>query len=185
MFIPYLDLKKLSSHPYHWWTWMADVRNKKFRVLDPYNKKCPSPARMKLNKFIGYVISRIRVFAGGQPLRKNDYQIEPPYVNIASQRMEYKSRSEKFSSIVPVYVMKWLETIEPENIKKSKYDRENWTQAEVDHFRVEYASQILFDEMNKERDTTIRESEAIRLSMPFAALLSPYCQLDSNDINGD
>ncbi|RYR73471.1 hypothetical protein Ahy_A02g007820 [Arachis hypogaea] len=95
MFIPYLDLKKLSSHPCnffifahvcyvdHWWTWMADVRNKKFRVLDPYNKKCPSPARMKLNKFIGYVISRIRVFAGGQPLRKNDYQIEPPYVNIA------------------------------------------------------------------------------------------------------
>ncbi|KAL4394198.1 hypothetical protein AHAS_Ahas02G0128000 [Arachis hypogaea] len=94
-------------------------------------------------------------------------------------------QAKEWTSIVPVYVMKWLETIEPENIKKSKYDRENWTQAEVDHFRVEYASQILFDEMNKERDTTIRESEAIRLSMPFAALLSPYCQLDSNDINGD
>ncbi|KAL4397287.1 hypothetical protein AHAS_Ahas01G0176800 [Arachis hypogaea] len=53
------------------------------------------------------------------------------------------------------------------------------TQAEVDHFRVEYASLILFDEMNRLRDRAIQESKAIRLSKPSAALLSPYCQLDS------
>ncbi|RYR29493.1 hypothetical protein Ahy_B01g053898 [Arachis hypogaea] len=52
MFIPYLDLKKLASHPSifapvcygeHCWIWLADVRKKKF----------------------WYVISRMRVYAGG------------------------------------------------------------------------------------------------------------------------
>ncbi|KAL4293096.1 hypothetical protein AHAS_Ahas18G0093900 [Arachis hypogaea] len=81
--------------------------------------------------------------------------------------------------------MKWLEILEPENIKNGKYDWENWTQVEVDHYRVEYALRILFHEMNQERDRAIRESEAIRLSKPSAALLSPYCQLGSDDIDND
>ncbi|RYR28940.1 hypothetical protein Ahy_B01g053164 [Arachis hypogaea] len=37
---------------------------------------------------------------------------------------------------------------EPENIKRRKYEWDNWTQDEVDHFRVEYAFRILFHEMN-------------------------------------
>ncbi|QHO20854.1 uncharacterized protein DS421_11g341600 [Arachis hypogaea] len=61
MFIPFLDLKKLASHPYilapvcysaHWWLWVADVRKRKFHILDPYHKTCPYEARMKLNKFV-------------------------------------------------------------------------------------------------------------------------------------
>ncbi|RYR34697.1 hypothetical protein Ahy_A10g049691 [Arachis hypogaea] len=61
MFIPYLDLKKLESHPFifaltcyreHWWIWMVDVKNKKLRVLNPYHKKCPLEIRMKLNIFV-------------------------------------------------------------------------------------------------------------------------------------
>ncbi|KAL4293847.1 hypothetical protein AHAS_Ahas18G0169000 [Arachis hypogaea] len=112
-FIPFLDLKKLASYPYifapvcyveHWWMWVADVRKKKFYILDPYHKTYPFEPRIKLNKFVGYVISRMSY----------DYAIY----------------------------------------------------AEVDHFRVEYASQILFHEMNRDRDTAIRESEAIRLSKP-------------------
>ncbi|KAL4374284.1 hypothetical protein AHAS_Ahas05G0166400 [Arachis hypogaea] len=81
--------------------------------------------------------------------------------------------------------MKWLEIIEPQNIKKGKCNLENWTQAEVDHFRVEYASRILFHEMNRDRDTAIKKSEAIRLSKPSAVLLSPYCQIDSDDSGSD
>ncbi|RYQ94766.1 hypothetical protein Ahy_B08g089694 [Arachis hypogaea] len=81
-----------------------------------------------------------------------------------------------------IYVMKWMELIEPENIKKGKYEWDNWPQEEVDHYRVEYASQILFSEMNKERDRAIRESSAIRLSKPSSVLLSPFCQIDSADI---
>ncbi|RYR38089.1 hypothetical protein Ahy_A09g043047 [Arachis hypogaea] len=57
--------------------------------------------------------------------------------------------------------------------------------AEVDHFRVEFASRILFHEMYADRDTTIRGSEVMRLSKPSAALLSPYCQVYSYDINSD
>ncbi|RYQ99078.1 hypothetical protein Ahy_B07g086936 [Arachis hypogaea] len=100
MFIPFLDLKKLASHPY-----VADVRKRKFYILDLYHKTCPSEARTKLNKFVGYV--------------------------------------------------------------------------EVDHFRVEFASRILFHEMNRDRDEAIRGSEALRLSKPSLLLLSPYCQIDS------
>ncbi|KAL4288026.1 hypothetical protein AHAS_Ahas19G0245000 [Arachis hypogaea] len=81
--------------------------------------------------------------------------------------------------------MKWLEIIEPENIKKEKYDWENWTHVEVDHFRVEYALRILFNEMNQLRDRAIKERDAIRLSKPSAALLSSYCQLDLDYIDSD
>ncbi|QHO21306.1 uncharacterized protein DS421_11g345510 [Arachis hypogaea] len=38
----------------------------------------------------------------------------------------------------------WLEIIHLENVKRGKYEWENWTQDEVDHYRVEYAFRILF-----------------------------------------
>ncbi|QHO44972.1 uncharacterized protein DS421_6g175180 [Arachis hypogaea] len=81
-----------------------------------------------------------------------------------------------------IYVMKWLELIEPENIKKGNDEWDNWKQDEVDHYRVEYALRILFSEMNKERDQAIRASNAIRLSKPSSVLLSPFCQINSTDI---
>ncbi|QHO01797.1 uncharacterized protein DS421_13g418240 [Arachis hypogaea] len=118
MFIPFLDLKKLASHPYifapicyseHWWLWVANVRKRKFYILDPYHKTCPSEARMKLNKFVDV----------------------------------------------------------------------------VDHFKVEYVFRILFHEMNQDRVEAIRGSDAIRLSKPSSLLLSPYCQIDSYDIDTD
>ncbi|KAL4275625.1 hypothetical protein AHAS_Ahas20G0125900 [Arachis hypogaea] len=151
MFIPFLDRKKLASHPYifapvcyseHWWIWVADVRKKKFYILDPYHKTCPSKPRMKLNKFIGMP---------GAPLKIKDREIEPPYIDISGQQTSYDCA---------VY-------------------------AEVDHFRVEFASRILFHDMNRDRDTAIKGSEAMRLSKPSAALLSPYCQVDSYDIDSD
>ncbi|KAL4300665.1 hypothetical protein AHAS_Ahas17G0223600 [Arachis hypogaea] len=172
MFIPFLELKKLASHPYifapvchlqHWWLWVADTRKQKFYILDPYHKTCPSDERMDLNKFIGYVISRIR-----------DKKIEPPYINISGQKTSYDCA---------IYIMKWLEIIQPENIKRLKYESDNWTQDEVDHYRVEYASQILFNEMNQDKAEAIRGSNAIRPSKPSSLLLSPYCQIYSNNID--
>ncbi|KAL4357327.1 hypothetical protein AHAS_Ahas09G0175600 [Arachis hypogaea] len=171
MFIPFLDLKKLASHRYifapvchsdHWWLWLADTRKQKFYIVDPYHTKSPFDKRTSLNTFIGYVISRIR-----------DKEIEPPYLNISGQKTSYDCA---------IYVMKWLEIIQPENIKRLKYEWDNWTQDEVDYFRVEYASRILFHEMNQNKAEAIRGSNAIRLSKPSSLLLSPYCQIDSNDI---
>ncbi|RYR11988.1 hypothetical protein Ahy_B04g069498 [Arachis hypogaea] len=104
MFIPFLDLKKIASHPYifapvcysdHWWLWVK------------------------------YVISRIRVYAGGHLSRKRIRKLN--HHTLKSQ---------------------WLEIVQPENVKKRKYEWDNWTQDEVDHYRVEYASRILFHEMN-------------------------------------
>ncbi|QHN76620.1 uncharacterized protein DS421_19g645490 [Arachis hypogaea] len=77
----------------------------------------------------------------------------------------------------------WLEIFEPANIKRRKYEWNNWTQDEVDHFRVEYASRILFHDMNLDKDEAIRESNAIRLSKPSSLLLSPYFQIDSQDVD--
>ncbi|RYR33282.1 hypothetical protein Ahy_A10g047850 [Arachis hypogaea] len=57
--------------------------------------------------------------------------------------------------------------------------------AEVDHFRVAFASRILFHDINRDRDAAIKGNETMRLSKPFAALLSPYCQVDSYDIESD
>ncbi|RYR78432.1 hypothetical protein Ahy_A01g003243 [Arachis hypogaea] len=138
-FIPFIDAKKLTSHPYE------------------------------------YVISRMRAYVGGEPLKKGEKEkeIKASYVKISGQKSTYDC---------DIYVMKWLELIEPKNIKKGKYEWDNWKQDEVDHYRVEYASRILFNEMSKERDEAIRASNAIRLSKPSSILLSPFCQINSTNI---
>ncbi|QHO03036.1 uncharacterized protein DS421_13g428900 [Arachis hypogaea] len=117
----------------HWWLWVIDTTKRRFYILDPLHKKAPSNERKQLNKFTGYVISRMRAYAGGAPLKKkeNELEIKPTYVNISGQKSSYDCA---------IYVMKWLELIEPENIKRAKYEWDNWPQDEVDHYRVEYAS---------------------------------------------
>ncbi|KAL4359231.1 hypothetical protein AHAS_Ahas08G0056700 [Arachis hypogaea] len=183
-FIHFIDRKKLSSHPYifapvshsgHWWLWLINTTKRKCQILDPLHKKAPSDERKDINKFTGYVFSRLITYAGGEPLAKgeNEKKIKASYVKISGQKTSYDCA---------IYVMKWLELIEPENIKKGKYEWDNWPQEEVDHYRVEYASRILFNEMNKQRDWAIRESSAIRLSKPSSVLLSPFCQINSADI---
>ncbi|QHN76978.1 uncharacterized protein DS421_19g648630 [Arachis hypogaea] len=143
----------------HWWLWLADTRKRKFYILDPIHTTSPSDKRMALNTFIR---------------RDKDKEIEPPYINISGQKTSYDCA---------IYIMKWLEIIQPKNIKRLKYEWDNWTQDKVDHFRVEYAFRILFHEMNQDKAEAIRGSNAIRLSKPSSLLLSPYCQIDSNDID--
>ncbi|QHO11691.1 uncharacterized protein DS421_15g500360 [Arachis hypogaea] len=162
MFIPFIDAKKLTSHRYvsHWWLWVIDTTKRRFYILDPLHKKAPSNERKQLNKFTNESICR-----RGTSEEKG---------------MSWKLKQHTYDCAV--YVMKWLELIEPENIKRAKYEWDNWPQDEVDHYRVEYASRILFSEMNKERDQAIRASNAIRLSKPSSVLLSPFCQINSTDI---
>ncbi|RYQ94453.1 hypothetical protein Ahy_B08g089361 [Arachis hypogaea] len=172
----------ISKHPNG--EFISPKTNKEFRVED-YPMFIPFIDAKKINfasiyrcisiQYKGYVISRIRAYAGGAPLKKkeNELEIKAIYVNISGQKSSYDCA---------IYVMKWLELIEPENIKRAKYEWDNWPQDEVDHYRVEYASRILFSEMNKERDQTIRASNAIRLSKPSSVLLSPFCQINSTDM---
>ncbi|RYR14650.1 hypothetical protein Ahy_B04g071310 [Arachis hypogaea] len=158
-FIRFIDRKKLTSHPYifapvchsgHWWLWLINTTKRKCHILDPLHKKAPSDERKQVNKFTGYVFSRLITYAGGEPLQKDEKEkeIKATYVKISGQ--------------------------------KSSYDCAIYE--EVDHYRVEYASRILFSEMNKQRDRAIRESSAIRLSKPSSVLLSPFCQINSADI---
>ncbi|RYR42953.1 hypothetical protein Ahy_A08g039387 [Arachis hypogaea] len=159
----------IAKHPKG--EFISPKTNKEFRVED-YPMFIPFIDAKKLTSYpYGYIISRMRVYAGGAPLKRKEKEkkITPPYVNISGQKTSYECAI-------------YLELIEPENIKRAKYEWENWTQDEVDHYRVEYASRILFSEINKDRAEAIRGSNAIRLSKPSSVLLSSFCQIDSNDI---
>ncbi|RYR07978.1 hypothetical protein Ahy_B05g075485 isoform A [Arachis hypogaea] len=129
-FIPFIDRKKLTSHLYifapvchsgHWWLWVINTTKRKCHILDPLHKKAPSDERKQINKFTGYVFSRLRAYAGGEPLQKDEKEkeIKASYVKISGQKTSYDCA---------IYVMKWLELIEPENIKKGKYEWDNWPQ---------------------------------------------------------
>ncbi|RYR23680.1 hypothetical protein Ahy_B03g068871 [Arachis hypogaea] len=71
------------------------------------------------------------------------------------------------------------------NISGQKISYDYAIYEEVDHFRVEFVSRILFHEMNQDRAKAIRGNEAVRLSKASSLLLSPYCQIDSYDIDSD
>ncbi|RYQ79346.1 hypothetical protein Ahy_Scaffold6g108080 [Arachis hypogaea] len=60
----------------------------------------------------------MRVYAGGAPLKKKEKEkeIRAPYINISGQKTSYDCA---------IYVMKWLELIELENIKRAKYEWDN------------------------------------------------------------
>ncbi|XP_072078275.1 uncharacterized protein [Arachis hypogaea] len=59
-FIPFIDRKKLTSHPYifapvcyagHWWLWLINTRKRKCQILDPLHKIAPTDERKTINKF--------------------------------------------------------------------------------------------------------------------------------------
>ncbi|RYR08373.1 hypothetical protein Ahy_B05g076031 [Arachis hypogaea] len=177
----FLDKRKLALHPFlfvpicnggNWWLWIADVKKKAFYMLDPVNKpkKDIPESRMKLNKFVGLIIPDEGLRWGG---------------TLNGGRTSRRSRvypTECYDC--GIYVMKWLETIDPQKIKSGKrYKYKAWTQEEIDGFRYDYGPHILLHEMNKIRDQVIRASEAIRLPKSSAALSSPYCKFSSGDLD--
>ncbi|RYQ87627.1 hypothetical protein Ahy_B09g095149 isoform B [Arachis hypogaea] len=96
-FIPFIDRKKLTSHPYifspvcyagHWWLWLINTRKRKCQILDPLHKIAPTDERKTINKFTGYVFSRLITYAGGGPLQKGEREkeIKSPYVKISGQK---------------------------------------------------------------------------------------------------
>ncbi|RYR12286.1 hypothetical protein Ahy_B04g069822 [Arachis hypogaea] len=152
----------------HWWLWVIDTKNRRYYILDPLHKKAPTEERKQVNKFT----IRICNFKNESICRRGTSE--------KKRRRSWKLIQHTYDCAI--YVMKWLELIEPENNKRGKYEWDNWPQEEVDHYRVEYASRILFSELNKERDQAIRASNAIRLSKPSSVLLSPFCQIKSTDV---
>ncbi|RYR14549.1 hypothetical protein Ahy_B04g071152 [Arachis hypogaea] len=93
----FLDKRKLASHPFlfvpicnggHWWLWIADVNKKKFYVLDPINKLPENipDSRKQLNKFVGLIISQMRVYAGAEPLMEDGLGEEVEYIQLNGQR---------------------------------------------------------------------------------------------------
>ncbi|KAL4397584.1 hypothetical protein AHAS_Ahas01G0206500 [Arachis hypogaea] len=98
--------------------------NKEFRVEDYPMFILFIDAKKLTSHPYGYVISRMRVYAGGASLKRKEKEkeITAPYVNISGQKTSYDCA---------IYIMKWLELIEPKNIKRAKYEWNNWTQVTV------------------------------------------------------
>ncbi|QHO19104.1 uncharacterized protein DS421_11g326040 [Arachis hypogaea] len=185
----FLDKRKLASHPFlfvpicnggHWWLWITDVRKKIFYMLDPVNKKKNeiSDLRIKLNKFVNMNKVQFIVVANFHSLFISLSGIN----NLPDEGLRWDGtlNGGRRGRRSRVYQAEWstykLETIDPRKIKKGKrYQYKAWKQEEIDAFRLEYAPKIMLHKLNKIRDQVIRASEAIRLSMPSAALFSPYC----------
>ncbi|KAL4299214.1 hypothetical protein AHAS_Ahas17G0078500 [Arachis hypogaea] len=111
----------------------------------------------------------------GEPLIEDGLRKEAEYIQLNGQRTNYDCG---------IYVMKWLETIDPQKIKSGKrYKYRAWTQKEIDDFKYQYGPNLLLHEMNKLREQVIWESEAIRLPKPSAALSSPYCEFTTRDLD--
>ncbi|RYR39818.1 hypothetical protein Ahy_A09g045434 [Arachis hypogaea] len=107
----------ISKHPNG--KFISPKTNKEFRMED-YPSFIPFIDAKKLTSHsYGYVISRMRAYVGGEPLKKGEKEkeIKASYVKISFQKSTYDCA---------IYVMKWLKLIEPENIKKGKYEWDNW-----------------------------------------------------------
>ncbi|QHO41443.1 uncharacterized protein DS421_5g145810 [Arachis hypogaea] len=118
----FLDKRKLASHPIlfvpicnggHWWLWIADINKKAFYMLDPVNKKKDEipDLRIKLNKFVGLIVFQMRVYIGTKPLIEDGEGLEAEYIRLSGQQTNYDCG---------IYIIKWLETIDPRKIKKRK-----------------------------------------------------------------
>ncbi|RYR20681.1 hypothetical protein Ahy_B03g065893 [Arachis hypogaea] len=144
----------------HWWLWVIDTTKGRFYILNPLHKKAPSDGRKCISiQYKVYVCFALGVRYVISRIRA--YAGRAP-LKKKENELEIKATYVKISG------------------QKSSYDCAIYE--EVDHYRVEYASRILFSEMNKERDQAIRASNAIRLSKPSSVLLSPFCQINSTDI---
>ncbi|RYR32743.1 hypothetical protein Ahy_A10g047273 [Arachis hypogaea] len=92
----------------------------------------------------GLIISQMRVYVGADPLIEDGEGKEVEYIILNGQCTNYDCG---------IYIMKWLETIDPQKIKSGKrYKYKAWTQEEIDDFRYQYCLNILLHEMNKIRD---------------------------------
>ncbi|RYQ83776.1 hypothetical protein Ahy_B10g102609 [Arachis hypogaea] len=108
----YIDPKITKAYRMDW-LWIANVQKKAFYVLDPVNKKKDeiTDLRIKLNKFVGLIISQMRVYAGAEPLMEVGEGEEAEYIRLNGQHTRYD---------YAIYVKKWLETIDLRKIKKGK-----------------------------------------------------------------
>ncbi|QHN92067.1 uncharacterized protein DS421_17g580440 [Arachis hypogaea] len=141
--------------------------------VDRYAHYCQFLDKRKLaSHLFALIVSQMRVYNGAEPLMEDRDGEEAKYIRLDGQTYD-----------CTIYILKWLETIDPQKIKSGKrYQYKAWTQEEIDAFRLEYDPNILLHKLNKIRDQVIRTSEAIRLPKPFVALSRPYCKFTSGDI---
>ncbi|QHO51731.1 uncharacterized protein DS421_2g33440 [Arachis hypogaea] len=123
--------------------WATRVKTYADGKTNEYDTVCTLNAQDK------YIISKIH-FASLQADTHIEAEIVSAMCLILNQQNIKRFQEEIYFLCYDraIYVMKWLEIIQPENVKRGKYEWDNWTQDEVDHYRVEYASPILFHEMN-------------------------------------
>ncbi|MED6112085.1 hypothetical protein PIB30_058532 [Stylosanthes scabra] len=86
--------------------------------------------------------------------KKGTHSLLPKYINIPRQPNEHDCG---------VYVMKWMELIDPTVLKdcstdNKEYNIETWTEPKLDEFRKDIVAKIMLSESNAWRMETMRKA---------------------------
>ncbi|MED6163049.1 hypothetical protein PIB30_076259 [Stylosanthes scabra] len=160
-FLAYLDREKLNSHRFMF-------------VLDSKNISSPSSERTELNKFDSNILNQLLKWAGAPSiLKKGSLSLLPTYINIPQQPNDFDCA---------IFVMKWMEMIDPILEGCCTYNIEQWTEPMLLEFRKKIVAKIILSKENSLRAEAIKEAHNMRLSRPAAALRSPYVQVETPDL---
>ncbi|MED6108007.1 hypothetical protein PIB30_019410 [Stylosanthes scabra] len=157
---------------HHWWLYVFDVKKRKFYVLDSLNPKTTGS--------IEYPGSNDGLCWGGTmfpgPITPQvaSHSLLPKYIRVPKQINQF---------YCGVYVLKYLEMVNPTELGKKTYKIPPWSEDELAEFREQIAEYILLHHDNFYRTKAVEALEPRqRTSRPSHALQSPYMQLNSSDL---
>ncbi|MED6138828.1 hypothetical protein PIB30_078167 [Stylosanthes scabra] len=162
---PLVQLFALVLYTQHWWLYVLDVKKRKFYALDSLNSTAPG----------SNVFDQMWVHAGARTLLPNmtrnvaSHSLFAKYVPLPKQPNQFDCG---------VYVLKYMEIVNPRLLKKRNFTFLVWTEDELQQFKEEFVERILFDGDNFFRQQALKVSNPVaRHQRPSAALQSPYVQL--------
>ncbi|MED6175276.1 hypothetical protein PIB30_076919 [Stylosanthes scabra] len=116
------------------------------------------------------VLDQMRVHAGAETMFPRMTR------NVVTHKLVSQKQPNAFDC--GVYVMKYLDIVNPSLLGKKNFTVPVWTEDELQRFREEFVERILYDGDNYYRHQAIKASNPIvRQPRPSTALQSPYTQL--------
>ncbi|MED6111666.1 hypothetical protein PIB30_054433 [Stylosanthes scabra] len=148
--------------------------------MDSLNPKSPGGERNKLGRFVSNVLDQMRVLAGAKTMFPNKtraaglHSLLPKYIPVPKQPNAYDCG---------VYVIKYMDYIDPSMLGKRGFSVPIWTKAELQEFREQNVERILYHGDNYYRYQAIKAANsATRDPKPSTALQSTYTQLKTADL---
>ncbi|MED6143825.1 hypothetical protein PIB30_009636 [Stylosanthes scabra] len=127
------------------------------------------------------ILDQMMVYAGAETMflgpitpQVASHSLLPKYIHVPKQTNQFDCG---------VYVLKYLEMVNPTELGKKTYKIPPWSEDERAEFREQIVEYILLHHDNFYRTKAVEASEPRqRTSRPSRALQSPYMQLNSSDL---